>query len=148
MTRRRTRRIAFLAMSFAFVLLSVQVTRAWSSQMSNWCWFWHSQYDVSCTFDSSSGTWSVSGSYDFSQMDENDALALAGDLCDNLYWESLDDCYGTDILEYLYNYHWQQYPEECFITWPAGYSCEIGVGGSFGVACGVFNWCAARRTAQ
>lgn len=143
MDSRRLRHVAFLAMCVAFVSLTVQVARA-SSDLARTCMFWNFESDVACTFDSSSGTWSASGSYDFSEMDENDALARAGDLCDAFYWAADYDCYPSqDFLTYLYNYHGQQYPEECFITWTSGFSCDIGTTGSFSAGCGVMNWCAS-----
>ncbi len=68
--------LACLILSFA--LLTVEVVRA--QTLSGWCTFWHSQYDVSCSVGSLP-TLQTTGSYDFSEMDENDALSLANDLC-------------------------------------------------------------------
>jgi hypothetical protein len=105
--------------------------------------FWNFDENVGCSFDSSSGTWAVSGSYDFSEMEEEEALWWASDLCDALQWASDYDCGPSQaFLNYLVAYYDEQYDEGCFITWPS-FSCDLGTTGSFSVGCNVFNWCAS-----
>jgi hypothetical protein len=95
------RQLAVIIMCAAIVGFSVTTVHA-LSDMAQFCNFWSSGHhyegdDVWClTF----GDWKWDGGYDFTALDQQEALTISSDLCDDLYFSCWDTCDSESDIDF------------------------------------------------